>query len=208
MLEDAARRITRSRRTRGLFDDADEADADADALVAPGDDEARALAANAAAGITPPAGPAWKRGALPPLTHERDFDRHLSVGRGGFTLHRRDTCGRDRRAGAGGSPQVCTPPADRTGARGAAAGPSRARRAEEAVLRRDLRDPLSLLTRLCASVPPPRSHTVRYVGVLASASKLRPRILPAPPKEAGGDLDANEEAEPRPRRCRYRPWPS
>jgi hypothetical protein len=76
-------------------------------------------------------------------------------------------------------------------------------------------DPLSLLTRLCASVPPPRFHTVRYVGVLASASKLRPRILPEPPKEAGVArppkeagvaLDANEEAEPRPRRCRYRPW--
>ena len=33
-------------------------------------------------------------------------------------------------------------------------------------------DPLSLLTRLCASVPPPRFHA----------------------------------AEPRPRRCRYRPW--
>jgi hypothetical protein len=27
-------------------------------------------------------------------------------------------------------------------------------------------DPLSLLTRLCASVPPPRSHTTRYAGVL------------------------------------------
>jgi hypothetical protein len=27
-------------------------------------------------------------------------------------------------------------------------------------------DPLALLTRLCASVPPPRFHTVRYAGVL------------------------------------------
>jgi hypothetical protein len=26
-------------------------------------------------------------------------------------------------------------------------------------------DPLSLLTRLCASVPPPRFHTVRYAGI-------------------------------------------
>lgn len=39
-------------------------------------------------------------------------------------------------------------------------------------------DPLSLLTRLCASVPPPRFHTTRYAGVLASVSKLRSRILP------------------------------
>ncbi|HVJ91658.1 MAG TPA: hypothetical protein VM580_17770 [Labilithrix sp.] len=28
-----------------------------------------------------------KRAALPPLGHARDFDRHLSVGRGGFTRH-------------------------------------------------------------------------------------------------------------------------
>jgi hypothetical protein len=39
-------------------------------------------------------------------------------------------------------------------------------------------DPLSLLSRLCASVPPPRFHTVRYAGVLGSASKLRPRLRP------------------------------
>jgi hypothetical protein len=43
------------------------------------------LAATAASGMTPPAGPSWRRGALPALTHDRD--RHLSVGRGGFTLH-------------------------------------------------------------------------------------------------------------------------
>ena len=68
-------------------------------------------------------------------------------------------------------------------------------------------DPLSLLCRLAASVPPPRHHIVRYAGVLASASPLRPRIAPpraiaeipvaetptndAPPKRAGGT---------------YRPW--
>ncbi len=31
-------------------------------------------------------------------------------------------------------------------------------------------DPLSLLCRLAASVPPPRFHTVHYAGVLAGAS--------------------------------------
>jgi hypothetical protein len=41
-------------------------------------------------------------------------------------------------------------------------------------------DPLSLLSRLAASVPPPRLHTVRYAGVLAPASKLRSRIVPQP----------------------------
>ena len=34
-------------------------------------------------------------------------------------------------------------------------------------------DPLSLLCRLAASVPPPRFHTVEYAGVLASASRPR-----------------------------------
>ena len=34
-------------------------------------------------------------------------------------------------------------------------------------------DPPSLLCRLAATVPPPRFHTVRYAGVLASASKWR-----------------------------------
>ena len=83
----------------------------------------------------------------------------------------------------------------RVRARGCRAGASRA----------TCGDPLSLLTRLCASVPPPRFHTVRYVGVLASASKLRPRILPEPPKEGPLEVES-EEAEHRPRRCRYRPW--
>jgi Putative transposase len=39
-------------------------------------------------------------------------------------------------------------------------------------------DPLSMLSRLTAAVPYPRFHTVRCAGVLASASKLRPKIAP------------------------------
>src|SRR5665213_2964184 len=35
-------------------------------------------------------------------------------------------------------------------------------------------DPLSLLSRLATAMPPPRRHTVRYAGILAPASKLRP----------------------------------
>jgi len=38
-------------------------------------------------------------------------------------------------------------------------------------------DPLSLLLRLCAAVPAPRFHTVRYAGVLAARSKVRPHIV-------------------------------
>ncbi len=50
-------------------------------------------------------------------------------------------------------------------------------------------DPLSLLCRLATSVPPPRFHTVRYAGVLASASPWRSRIAPKPP-------DAGPTTEP------------
>ena len=65
-------------------------------------------------------------------------------------------------------------------------------------------DPLSLLSRLAASVPAPRFHTVRYAGVLASASKLRARLAPtrATPATSRDTVDAAE----RPRRGRYRPW--
>ncbi len=37
-------------------------------------------------------------------------------------------------------------------------------------------DPLSLVARLAASVPPPRFNTVRYAGVLAANSKWRSRV--------------------------------
>jgi hypothetical protein len=45
-------------------------------------------------------------------------------------------------------------------------------------------DPLSLLCRLATSVPPPRLHTIRYAGVLASASPWRSRLAPQPPQAA------------------------
>jgi hypothetical protein len=64
-------------------------------------------------------------------------------------------------------------------------------------------DPLSLLSRLAASVPAKRTHTVRYAGVLASASKLRSRIVPVPPVAPADDDD---ECKPKPSCCRYRTW--
>ena len=209
VLEDAARRIQRYLRKRGLFGDDD------GSLTPASGDEARALAelaTAAASGVTPPAGPAWKRGALPPLAHDRDFDRHLSVGRGGFTLHAATRAGAmDDRGRETLLKYVLRP----------AIAQERITHAPDGLVRIALKkkfsdgtfavdlDPLSLLTRLCAAVPPPRFHTVRYAGVLASASKLRSRILPEPP----GKQDAPAEGvahtdvhEPRPHRCRYRPW--
>ena len=38
-----------------------------------------------------------------------------------------------------------------------------------------------LLEKLSALVPAPRFHLVRYFGILASAAKLRPSIVPVPP---------------------------
>jgi hypothetical protein len=78
-------------------------------------------------------------------------------------------------------------------------------------------DPLSLLCRLAATVPAPRFHTVRYAGVLASASKWRPLIIPKLPPDtahAGGHADVPGRpgtcAPPAPPcdapRSRYRPW--
>jgi hypothetical protein len=64
-------------------------------------------------------------------------------------------------------------------------------------------DPLSLLSRLAASVPSPRLHTVRYAGVLASASKLRGRLAP---KRAAPTAACVEDTAAVPRRSPYRPW--
>ena len=59
-------------------------------------------------------------------------------------------------------------------------------------------DPLSLLCRLAAAVPPPRLHTVKYAGVLASARAWRSRPVPGPTGSSAND--------PGPRRPAYRPW--
>ena len=64
-------------------------------------------------------------------------------------------------------------------------------------------DPLSLLCRLADSVPAPGTHTVRYAGVLASASRLRPRIVP---KAEVAAAEHASEAKPKRQGCRYRSW--
>ena len=69
-------------------------------------------------------------------------------------------------------------------------------------------DPLSLLARLAASVRPPRYHTVKYAGVLASASRWRSRIgsRPVAPTHSNEKDDDDEDEAQRPPRNGYRPW--
>ena len=79
-------------------------------------------------------------------------------------------------------------------------------------------DPLALLYRLAAAVPAPRFHTVRYSGVLGSASPWRSEVIPAPkspPQEAPATGETGDRAptggDPpsSPRggfRSRYRGW--
>jgi hypothetical protein len=80
-------------------------------------------------------------------------------------------------------------------------------------------DPLSLISRLAASVHPPRFHSVRYGGVLAPHSQWRSLIVPSPPPTAtAATTDMVESGchshppgkdtpdRPPTHRCRYRPW--
>ncbi len=65
-------------------------------------------------------------------------------------------------------------------------------------------DPLSLLSRLAAAVPPPRYHTVKYGGVLASASKIRPLIAPKP--KVASHVQQDEAPKRGHWSGKYRPW--
>ncbi len=61
------------------------------------------------------------------------------------------------------------------------------------------------MLRLCAAVPAPRFHTIRYAGVLASAAKLRPKIIPKT-HTAVGEAEAPSDEPPKKKGCRYWPW--
>jgi hypothetical protein len=71
-------------------------------------------------------------------------------------------------------------------------------------------DPLSLLCRLCAAIPPPRFNTVRYAGVLGPASRWRSLVVPPPAEPALASGRAapapHESSRPQTHRSRWRPW--
>ena len=151
----------------------------------------------------PPAGPAFKRGAPPVPT----FSTHELCARlEGYDLHAATRAGAADDAGREALLRyVLRPPIAQERV---VAGPDGLvrivlkKRFSDGTLAVDM-DPLSLLMRLCAAVPAPRFYTVRYAGVLAAASKWRPRIVP---RQAAAEDDADSDAKPKRKGSRYWPW--
>jgi hypothetical protein len=201
ILERALRRIDKHLRRRGLLE------------LTTGDDDhgaadpEDALAASAVSGKTPPAGPQWTRGLPPNAPRPLTFDKPLCASLDGFTLHAatragsHDVLGREALLRYALRPPLAN---DRLEARADGLVRITLRRAyADGTFAVDI-DPLSLICRLAASVPPPRLHTVKYAGVLATASRWRARIAPAPTEpEKPEPADASKRTRSA---STYRPW--
>jgi len=207
VLEQGVRRMARYLARRGLLgvDSREGDDGETEPTLAQGH---AALCASAASGQSPPAGPELRRRgtSLAPLVGKPlAFDKPLCASVDGFTLHAATRAGGlDGRAREALLRYVLRPPIAQERITQGPDGLVRIalkRPFSDGTVAIDL-DPLSLLSRLAASVPAPRMHTVRYAGVLASASKLRRRIVPKPPAATSGE----EANEPKLQGCRYRSW--
>jgi len=158
-----------------------------------------------------PANCCWRRKSTPlsPLAASAlHYDKPLCASLDGFTLHAATRAGALDKGRARGPLQVCPPPIAQ----------ERVTHGPDGLVRITLKkpfadgtiavdmDPLSLLSRLAAAVPPPRRHTVRYAGVLAPASKLRPKIVPTPAVPEAADDPPEAETSAKPVGSRYRPW--
>ena len=198
VLERTVRRIEKHLRRRGLVGVDGVADPSAEGDADPESN----LAASAVSGQAPPAGPQWVRGLQPLESHALAYDKPLCASLDGFTLHAATRAGALDQTGREALLRyVLRPPIAQ----------ERLERRPDGLVRITLKkayadgtvavdmDPLSLLCRLATSVPPPRFHTVRYAGVLASASPWRSRIAPKPPPQTG-------EPETPKRTGGYRPW--
>jgi len=207
VLERTRDRMTKYLRRRGLVDTGDDGGDEEEDGASERAGLSR-LAASAVSGAMPPAGPEWRRGALPLRHRAMEFERPLCVALDGFTLHAATRAGGLDEPGREALLKYILRPA---------VAQERVTRGPDGLVRLALKkafsdgtvavdlDPLSLLSRLCASVPPPRFHTVRYAGVLGSASKLRSRLAPkrAP---ASSDTPCMHDVANVPRRSPYRPW--
>jgi Putative transposase/Transposase zinc-binding domain len=163
------------------------------ALEADGADAQQRLVASAVSGREPPAGPQWLRG-LPPVRREPlSYDKPLCASLDGFSLHAATRAAAFDVAGKEALLRyVLRPPLAQQRVEHRADGLVRIvlKRADaDGTMAVDM-DPLSLLCRLATSVPPPRHHTVKYAGVLASASPWRTRIAPRPDCEGGDHCSA------------------
>jgi hypothetical protein len=171
------------------------------------------LCGSAASGQSPPAGPQWKKKeGSKPLAHVAPtgtvFAGALCAAKDGFTLHAATCAGAEDDGGRERLLRYVLRPA---------VAQERIQKTEQGLIRIALKkpwsdgtvavemDPLSLLCRLAASVPPPKLHTVRYSGVLGSASRLRSRVVPTPPSRVSVTPAACGDDAWKPR-SRYRPW--
>jgi hypothetical protein len=173
VLETICTRVDKLVRRRGLLDDgALEPQAEADPPLS-------SLAVSAVSGRSPPAGPEWRRRMLPPLApHALAFDKPLCASLNGFTLHAAthagalDLAGRERLCKYVLRPAVAQERITH--------GPdglvriALKRAFADGTVAIDL-DPLSLLSRLAAAVPPPRLHTVRYAGLQRTEADAKRR---------------------------------
>ncbi len=177
-------------RRRGLFREDPDQEQDAEAN----------LAVSAVSGQGPPAGPQWQVRLAPLERRPLAYDKPLCASQDGFTLHAATRAGALDLSGREALLRyVLRPPIAQDKIEPRPDGLIRIvlkRPYADGTIAVDL-DPLSLLARLAACVPPPRHHTVRYSGVLAAASPWRSRI--APGAELGDEPSKKH-------RSRYRPW--
>jgi len=213
ILQLASTRILRLLRHNGVVED-DTVNAD-EALT----DSAPALAELAAASTLGrvPAGPALRQKDPIRLRSGRELEhpKGLCAAAHGFSLHAATTARADDAVGREAlCKYILRPPIARENIQLLADDLVRLqlkRTFSDGTFALDL-DPLSLLVRLATTVPPPRFHTVRYAGVLAAASKWRPRVVP--PAKPSAEPDDSKHAcstctaknKPPTHRSGYRPW--
>jgi hypothetical protein len=216
-------RVLRHLERRGVIEAGDELLVLDDELATR--EPALALLASAAVGGLLPAGPELRQRPALALRGRPgvEITAPLCVAELGFSLHAKTTASADDTRGREALVKyVLRPPI---------AQERLERLGDELVrihLRRPFRDgtvaidldPLSVLCRLAAAVPPPYFHTVRYAGVLSAASKLRALVVPPPPEPPVATADAPASAsgapthvpleprksKPATHRSGYRPW--
>ena len=174
VLERTIRRIEKHLRRRGLLREDHDEDLHHDA-------EAN-LAASAVSGQAPPAGPQWVIRLRPLERQPLAYDKPLCASQDNFTLHAATRAGALDASGREALLRcVLRPPIAQDKIEHRQDGLVRIvleKPYADGTVAVDL-DPLSLLSRLAASVPPPRHHTVRYAGVLGAASQWRSRPPPS-----------------------------